>query len=184
MPDLFDTLIDPLIEREGGYSNRLGDRGGPTCWGITIKTARENGYTGPMPDLPRERAKAIYKGCYWIRPGLHLIAPLSRRITEELFDTGVNMGVGTAAIILQRCLNVLNREGRDYDDLKVDGGIGKATAEALKGYLTVRGVEGETVLLRAMNCLQGAHYITLAESAFDQEQNAYGWLSARVEIPA
>ena len=49
------------METEGGYSNRNpeDDPGGETMWGVTARVAREDGYTGPMRDLPLERAKSI-----------------------------------------------------------------------------------------------------------------------------
>ena len=37
-----DTLIDGLIEREGGYVNHPADKGGPTCFGITEAVARSH----------------------------------------------------------------------------------------------------------------------------------------------
>jgi lysozyme family protein len=45
------------------------------------------------------------------------------------------MGVGTASIFLQRSLNVLNRQARDYADIKVDGWIGTKTIAALNGLI-------------------------------------------------
>ena len=30
-----DSLIDGLIDREGGYVDHPADKGGPTCFGIT-----------------------------------------------------------------------------------------------------------------------------------------------------
>ncbi|HEX5258441.1 MAG TPA: glycosyl hydrolase 108 family protein, partial [Sphingomicrobium sp.] len=51
-----DTLIDGLIDREGGYADNPADKGGPTCFGITQAVARANGYCGPMRQLPREEA--------------------------------------------------------------------------------------------------------------------------------
>jgi hypothetical protein len=75
-----------------------------------------------MAAMTRDQAKAIYRAKYWAKPGLYLVAPLSARIAEELLDTGVNMGTGTAGIFLQRLLNALNERRPDYPDVKVDGG--------------------------------------------------------------
>jgi lysozyme family protein len=52
--DESDRLIDELIEREGGYVNHPGDKGGPTRFGNTEAVARAQGYTGPMALLPRD----------------------------------------------------------------------------------------------------------------------------------
>lgn len=182
MSDAFDRLIEPLLDREGGYVDHKDDRGGETNFGITKAVARENGFTGPMRSMTREQARAIYRAKYWAKPGLYLVAPLSERIAEELFDTGVNMGTGTAGMFLQRALNALNLKGQHFADLRVDGAIGPATAKALQAYLKRRGREGETVILRALNCLQGARYIELAEAREANESFVHGWLAHRVEV--
>lgn len=182
MPDVFDRLIDPLLAREGGWSNHSDDRGGETNWGVTKAVARENGYAGPMRSMTRDQAKGIYRAKYWAKPGLYLLAPLSEKIAEELFDTGVNMGTGTAGFFIQRTLNALNQKGRDFADLALDGAVGPATATALKAYLKKRGKEGETAVLRALNCLQGARYIELAEGREANESFVHGWLLHRVAL--
>jgi lysozyme family protein len=175
-----DELVRELIDREGGYVDHPADRGGPTTWGITQQVARANGYAGPMRDLPVETAIAIYKRLYWTKPGFAFVAEIVPRIAAELFDTGVNMGPATAAKFLQRALNALNRSGGDYLDVKPDGAVGPATLAALAAFLRVRGVKGEAVLLRALQALQGAHYLSLAESRPANEAFLYGWLANRV----
>lgn len=184
MSDLFGRLIGPLLGREGGYSNNPADKGGQTNFGITIAVARENGYAGPMASMTREQAIAIYRAKYWAKPGLYLIAPLSEKVAEELFDTGVNVGTGTAAIFFQRALNVLNRKGTDYPDINVDGGIGPATASAFAAYMKRNGANAEPVMLKALNCLQGAHYIELAEARSENETFENGWLANRIGLAA
>jgi len=158
-----DQLIDALIEREGGYVNNAADKGGATCFGITEAVARANGYAGGMRQLPREEAAAIYRRLYWLRPRFDEIAKRSPGLAAELFDTGVNMGPAVAATFLQRALTALNRNGGDYPDLVPDGRIGDATLAALDSFLKVRGSSGETVLLRALEALQGERYLRLAE---------------------
>ena len=180
MRDMVERLIDALIEREGGYVNHPADRGGPTAFGITEAVARANGYVGPMKLMPREEAAGIYRRLYWARPRLDALADLSPRIAEELFDTGVNMGPAVAVTFLQRALTALNRSGRDYPDLVPDGRIGAATIDALRQYLAVRGTGAETVLLRALDALQGERYVRLAERRPANEAFLYGWLANRV----
>ena len=159
-----DHLIDALIEREGGYVNHPADKGGPTCFGITEAVARAHGYSGAMRALPREDAAAIYRRLYWQRPRFDEVARRSPRLAEELFDTGVNMGPAVAATFLQRALTALNRGGKDYPDLVPDGRIGAGTLGALDAFLAARGkASGETVLLRALEALQGERYLRLAE---------------------
>ncbi|MBY0581549.1 MAG: hypothetical protein K2P68_01345 [Sphingomonas sp.] len=175
-----DQLIDEVIAREGDYSNHPSDRGGPTRWGITEAVARQQGYSGDMRQLPRAEAAAIYKRLYWLRPGFAAVQPIAPKIASELFDTGINMGVGTAGQFLQRALNALNRNGRDFADLKVDGNVGPGTLSALSRFMAVRGAQGEAVLLKALDALQGERYVNLAESRPANEDFVFGWLSNRI----
>jgi lysozyme family protein len=175
-----DSLIEELIEREGGFIDHPADKGGPTCWGITEAVARQQGYAGPMRQLPRHDATVIYKRLYWVNPAIDRIAVFAPELAAELFDTGVNMGTGTAIGFLQRALNALNRNGRDYADITVDRRIGPATLLALGAFFRRRGSAGEAVLRKAVEALQGAHYVRLAETRPSQEAFLYGWLANRI----
>ncbi|HFU1368938.1 TPA: putative peptidoglycan-binding domain-containing protein, partial [Klebsiella michiganensis] len=124
--------------------------------------------------------KAIYLSQYWTEPKFDRIAELSPVIAQELCDTGVNMGPSVASKFFQRWLTALNMRGKLYPDLIPDGAIGPRTITALKGYLSVRGKEGEQVLLRALNCSQGARYLELAEGREANEDFLYGWVKERV----
>ena len=176
-----DTLIDALIDREGGYVSHPADTGGPTCFGITEAVARAHGYTGPIRQLPRDEASRIYRRLYWLRPGFDRVAGRSTAVAAELFDTGVNMGPAVAVTFLQRALTALNRNGQDYPDLMPDGRIGEQTLSALDAFLAVRGTSnGQTVLLRALEALQGERYLRLAERRPANEAFLYGWLANRI----
>ena len=176
-----DQLIDAAIEREGGYVNHHADTGGPTNFGITEAVARANGFLGPMRQLPREEAVRIYTRLFWLRPRFDEIARRSSRIASELFDTGINMGPAVAATFVQRALTALNRNGSDYPDLAPDGRIGDRTLAAFDAFLRLRGTSsGETVLLRALEALQGERYLRLAERRPANEAFLYGWLANRV----
>ncbi|KQM62269.1 MULTISPECIES: glycoside hydrolase family 108 protein [unclassified Sphingomonas] len=177
------TLIDDVIDREGGYVDHPADRGGPTRYGITQSIARAEGYAGPMRDLPRQLAARIYSRRYWQAPNFDRIASRAPRLAGELFDTGVNMGPAVAAGFLQRALNALNRQQRDWGDLAVDGAIGAQTLRALDTLLATRGTAAEAVLVKAINALQGERYLHLAETRPANEAFLYGWLATRVDAP-
>lgn len=177
---MVEELIDEVIGREGGYTNHPADRGGATRWGVTEAVARAHGYRGEMRAFPRGEAAAIYRRLYWQRPGYDRVAVIAPEAAAELFDTAVNMGPDTASTFLQRALNALNRNGRDYADLVVDGRVGPVTLAALSGFLKVRGKAGEGVLVKALDALQGARYIALAEARAANEAFLYGWLANRV----
>lgn len=176
-----NALLDQLLKVEGGYTNDPSDRGGETNFGITVGTARANGYNGAMRDMPVETAKAIYRLIYWERPGFVGIATIAPRVAAKLFDMGVNMGPAVAANFLQRSLNALNRSGSDYPDISpLAPRVGPQTTAALNGFMRTR-PGGETILLRALDALQGEKYIRLAETNPKDEKFLYGWLANRIE---
>lgn len=175
-----DALIDQVIAVEGEYSNHPADRGGPTNWGITEQTARAFGYKGDMRDLPRTIAAQIYRARYWEQPRFNQVATLAPDVAAELFDIGVNMGVGWAVHFLQRALNVFNRGASDYPDIGIDGAIGPMTIDALRRYLARRGAQGEAVLVKAIDALRAERYIDIAEKNPSQEAFVYGWIANRV----
>ena len=183
MADLFDELVERLISVEGGYVNDPSDSGGETIFGITKAVARENGYTGAMRHMSRAQAKVIYRAKYWAKPGLYLIAPLSKHVAEELLDTGVNAGTGSAGMMFQKALNVMNRNSKDYPDIAEDGAIGPGTAKAFAAYPKRNGALAETRMLKALNCMQGAFYIDLARRREKDERFVNGWLDNRVALP-
>lgn len=177
-----ESMIEATIGKEGRYSNHPADTGGATMWGITERVARRNGYTGDMRELPREKAVAIYREEYAIRPGFAAVAEISPAVGEELFDTGVNMGPGVPATWFQMALNALNDGGRLYPDVAEDGDIGPGTLAAFRAYLARRGAEGESVMLKALNGLQSARYIDLARRRAANEAFVFGWLRTRVAL--
>ena len=175
-----ESLIDEVIGREGGYSNHPADKGGATRWGVTEAVARAHGYRGDMRCYPREDAVAVYRRIYWLRPGFDRIAEHAPAVAAEMFDTGVNMGPEIAAGFLQRALNALNRGASDYPDIAVDRRLGAGTVASLKGFIARRGPGGETVLLKAIEALQGERYLRLAEQRPANEAFLYGWLANRL----
>lgn len=114
----FEQSFTRLLGHEGGYSNRrlADDPGGATMWGITIATARANGYTGDMRDLSQEVARAIYRRQYW--DAIKADA-LPEALRYPMFDAAVNSGPGQAAKWLQRSVGVFE-----------DGAIGPITIKA------------------------------------------------------
>lgn len=172
-------IIDEVIRTEGGYVNDPADSGGETNYGITESVARAFGYEGRMRDMPRSVAFEIYAGRYWDAVRGDDLAALSPAIAYEVVDTGVHMGPSRAVTFLQRSLNVFNVNGRLYDDLEPDGACGPITVGALRQYLEGR---SESAMLKALNCLQGAAYIELAERREKDERFVYGWIQNRVSL--
>jgi lysozyme family protein len=113
----FDQIFERCMGHEGGYVNHPNDPGGETIWGITIATARANGYTGSMRYMKRDQAKEIYRKAYWERAKC---AQYNSAIGFQMFDAAVNHGIGNAIRILQRAVDVAD-----------DGAIGKITLGAI-----------------------------------------------------
>lgn len=178
MADVND-LIEAVIEREGDYASHVAESGGATRWGIAEAVARRQGFTGEIHALPKSDAAAIYKRLYWLAPRFDAIAESAPKLAAAMFETGVAIGTGTATSFLQRALNALNRDGKDYRNLKVDRQIGAATLAALHAFLNARGKSGQAVLLKAIEALQGAHCLKIAEARPAAEGFAYGWLAER-----
>ena len=177
-----EEIVDKTLGHEGGYVNDARDSGGETNWGITLATARRNGYTGSMKTLTREAAVGIYIKQYLKAPRIAEINPISSRICFEVYDTGVNCGPAKAVEFLQRALNSLNREGKDFPDMIVDGQLGDKTIAALATFIRLRKLEGEMVLLKILNVLQGSFYISLAERRMKDEAFIFGWFRTRIEF--
>lgn len=180
-----NQIIEKILDEEGAaYTNDPRDSGGPTKYGITqAALAAWRGHPVTPEDvrfLLMDEAAKIYRDRYYQKPGFADVATLSPTIAAKLTDCGVNMGPPTAATFLQRALNIFNQGGKLYSDISADGQIGPGTLGALQSFLAARGKDGELVLLRAINCLQGAKYVALAEQNPKNEAFVYGWIAQRV----
>lgn len=182
-PPFVKTFIDTTIKHEGDeYTNLENDSGGATKYGVTEKSAlRAKEYwhlynwDGNIETMPKQFAQDWYVYDYYLAPKFNLVAEVSTMIAEEIFDSGVNTGQGTASKWLQQLLNVLNNQQAYYKDISEDGKIGNGTISALKSYLGKRGATGEKVLYNMLNTMQGHHYINLAIKKESQETFVYGW---------
>lgn len=176
------NAIKNVIAREGGYVNHKDDNGGATNYGITQATAKKHGYFGDMKNYTIEQAINVYKTDYWQRLNLDEVCKISPFLAVCLFDFGVNSGTAAATKHLQKLLNVLNNKGQDYNDIKVDGGLGNNTLSALKQFYNVRRDHGIKVLSESLNSLRIAFCVGISEKNESQESFTFGWLSRIVEI--
>lgn len=173
--------FERTVGHEGDFSDDPLDSGGATRYGVTEQTARANGYAGPMREMPFSFAKTVYRIQYWDLLRLDAVAAASEAVAIELFDSAVNCGAATAGKWLQRSLNALNDGASRWPDVEVDGLIGPVTLMALRGQALGR-PHGDSVLLKALNSLQGAHYIGLAEERPKDERFVSGWIDKRVSL--
>ena len=170
---------------EAGYVNDPDDSGKETNHGITVATARAHGYTGDMKDLTEDQSMDIAKVAYWDIMRLDDVEAISASVADEMFDTGFLCGISEAGIFLQRALNLFNRGDLPapvYAELVEDGIMGMTTVHSLKLYMDYRGADGETVMLRCLNCQEGAYFMELCRKYSKDEKFVFGWYLNRVTI--
>ncbi len=187
----FEIAHSITMGHEGGYANDPVDTGGETIFGVTrrdhpnspiwklVDTYKSKyGLAIAIPMLNKDNtikdlAKAIYKTGYWDINKLDQIN--NQEICNEMFDTAVNMGVGTAARFLQKALNYTNKNQQAFPDLKVDGAIGSITLDRVNKH------PNPSLLYAILNVQQGARYLEIMDKAPAQERFALSWFS-RVNI--
>lgn len=122
-------IADQIVTREGGFVNDPSDPGGPTKYGVTLRTLAELGldYSGDgkvsvadVRALTRTQASDIFIRHYFQTPRLDL---LPEALQPSVFDMYVNAGAG-AVRVLQRLLIQMGQ------GLTADGVIGPKTARA------------------------------------------------------
>ena len=173
----FDKAFELLIGNEGGYVNNQKDPGGETNYGITKQVAVANGYYGPMKDMPKDFAWSVYYDQYLGKPGYDKLLPHSVAVVEELVDTGVNTGVSRSSTWFQKALNALNRGGKDYPAIAVDGKVGKQAISAYASLEKKRGrVKACEMVIKLVDAQQAMHYMSLTKlSDFTP-----GWVDHRI----
>lgn len=184
----FIKAYEKTLKVEGGYANHPADKGGETYKGIArnfwplwagwviIDQYKES--TLFPKNIVHEsldvHVQKFYKDNFWDKIRLSEIE--NQDIAEEVFDTGVNMSTNMSVRILQRACNLLNKQGKLYKDITVDGKMGADTLGA------VNKNPNPNTLYKLLNILQGARYAEIAEKNPSQEVFMLGWLNQRVVI--
>ena len=105
---LVESIVYGVIQREGGFVNNPADRGGPTKYGITLKTlSRFKGDVATVDEvvnLTRDEAFEIYKWLYVYDPGYDQIRDPA--LLEAVVDAAVHSGTRTATKWLQKGLGI------------------------------------------------------------------------------
>lgn len=153
--------IDRMIAREGPYVDHPADRGGPTCWGITLSTLRwwrqrEDVTATDVQHLTKSEARQIYDRRYWTGPR---IAELPEPLRELVFDCAVLHGVRQSLVWLQHALGV-----------PLDARIGPVTLGAAQ-------TADVDAVRRSINRQRLAHFGRLLRDDPRQCVFAAGWLA-------
>jgi lysozyme family protein len=190
----FDISYSITRRNEGGWHGATGansaDRGGETFKGIARRIwPNWEGWKlvdmyKEFKDFPRnavndpdlaQLVRRFYKREFWDANRLGDLR--SQPIANEMFDTGVNVGVRQSALWLQRSVNLLNRAQTSWQNISDDGVIGPQTLRTVN-FLNR---EDSVALFNLLNVMQGAHYVNLARQDPSQEHFVRGWLQ-RVEL--
>ena len=170
----FDRAFEQTVGLEGGFNKDPDDNGNWTGGRKGVGELKGTKYgicAAQYPYLDIENltvpeAKAIYRRDYWNPLRLDSIA--DEAIQEEVFDTGVNMGIGTAARILQAAINFLETG----TPLVEDGQVGPMTL-AFADRWTRKDPE---VLHKTLNGFQFMRYFEIVVRNPSQEKFARGWM--------
>jgi lysozyme family protein len=184
-----DAIISRVIARESPqFTNNPLDSGGPTKYGITQSAL--SAYLGrqalvsDVQMLDEQTAREFYFWKQVHEPEFDAIVAIDEFVGAEVIDTGTLCGPARAATFLQRALNAMNRQGRDYADVAEDGDAGAATREALRSFIAFRKTEGVQVLIAALNAQLGDFLLDLAAKRPKDEEFVFGWFKNRVVDPA
>lgn len=140
----FEAALAHVLKVEGGFSDDPYDPGGPTNFGITLRTyathvgrtldaSSRAGLVAQLRAIAPESVRAIYLKRYW-RPAA--CAELPPGLDLMHFDAAVNHGVGGAIRFLQRAVHV-----------EADGEIGPITRRAI-GRADIAAVIARYAMLR------------------------------------
>lgn len=155
-----DDLITKIIAREGGFVNHPMDRGGATCWGITIATLRDWRRKpvgiADVQSLSQDEAREIYRVKYFQASGFDQIP--DAMTVEFLFDFAVNSGVVAATRALQRAVGTPD-----------DGVIGPKSIAAIKA------VTNWGMLFYRTKCERYELLLRYVGSDAEQAAFAIGW---------
>lgn len=169
-------MIAGVIAVEGGYVNHPADPGGETNMGITRTVAVKRGYTGPMRTLPKSVAEGIYYDQYLVAPGYEPLIAIDAAVTEELFDTTVNMGAPRPSRWFQRSINTLCEM-----QLAEDGSVGPGTIAAYKVCQVRWGSSKLCVaMLNSLDDRQRAEYGRLVRVNPKLQVFYKGWINNRI----
>lgn len=173
-------MIQDILNKEGEeLTNNPNDSGGLTKWGVTEKTARSLGYEGQMKDMTLEKATLIAANEFYYKPNIHLLNKFGARLTAEAFDAAYLCGAGTVIKCIQRFLNAMNRRGKDWPDISVDGGLGPKTLDALSRATSLR---GEGLVLKNLRGSLYTHFLELVEKREKDEEFFNGWVDKRIGL--
>lgn len=111
---LFDQAFEHILKVEGDkYTDNPRDNGGPTKYGITLRTYNDlfgnlfelNADPVVIQSMTRETARSIYKTFFWYRMNLDRVGVTHPKIALIIFDQAVNRGIFGVTRMIQNAIN-------------------------------------------------------------------------------
>jgi len=116
--------------------------------------------------------KEFYHNIYWAPAKLDQIAEIYPELAKKLFTLALNTGNYKNGIkFLQKAMNYLNRNQKEFPDLKEDGVIGAKTIAAFN-HLVNTGFKNDILIV--IKLLQGRHYLDLMDK-YPEYKEFRGW---------
>jgi lysozyme family protein len=167
LPIIFAHEVDPKL---GPFCDTPGDKGGPTCYGVTIATYRRYKPGATVEDLkniPMSDVEMIYRAGYWQPLALDEIQ--DQTVATKLMDVCINGGPGAVSALAQRACITCGVP------VAVDGWIGPATRAAINSI-------PPKDFLNAFKEQQRDFYLDICEHDHTQVRFLYTWMR-RAEWP-
>lgn len=163
-----DQMIGQIIEHEGTeYTDRPGDRGGPTKFGITLATLQAIKYdtlndgvidARDVQALTENEAADIYRRQYYLQPHVNTLPP---ELQPMMFDEIVNNGQKHAIECMQEAIRCPQ-----------DGVIGDGTRSVLND--TIKRIGLKAVNNHIVDAFI-ERYTKIVEEDPSQSVNLHGW---------
>lgn len=173
---LFDQAFENILKVEGeSYTDHALDKGGPTKFGITLKTFNTftgvNAQANVIENMTRATAKTIYKAFFWHRLQLDRVGATHPTIALVYFDQAVNRGHFGATRLIQTAIN--KYYGRDV--VLDDGILGEKTLSEIEKIPTID---------LGLNIFKAAQtgYIRIVKNNPDQIVFLEGWINRTHEL--
>ncbi|MEO6077589.1 MAG: glycosyl hydrolase 108 family protein [Candidatus Andersenbacteria bacterium] len=163
----FQKALSLVLKHEGGIANVVGDNGGITNFGISLRFYKKKVKVDATPDdikaLTVDDATNIYKTFFWDRQPYAEI--VSQPIASKAFDFSVNMGPSVANSLLQKAINSVSGA-----HLVIDGQLGAKSLDAINKC-------DADDLWCALVAQAISHYASIAEHNENDKKFLKGWIN-------
>jgi lysozyme family protein len=169
---MFELAIPIVLRHEGGFANVVGDPGGLTNYGVSIRWLRAQGLLAQLEqeegdvnqsdyqaikDMSQQDAEGFYRTYWWDKYDYTAVAP--QAVATKIFDTAVNVGASRAHKFVQQAVGTTQ-----------DGVLGAQTLAKVNAANSV-------LLLATLQTTQAMFYKSLVAADPSRQKFLAGWLN-------